>query len=122
MIAIETIDLMVGPRGFEPPTLGPKLQVRQKLNFCHFISCSHHEFIRVMRFFPVRYQRITAMCCDSVHKLATRFWGALVRCSQILTKPTSRRRSGFPLGLINFFSEILQIETKSFVGRFVFVR
>jgi hypothetical protein len=26
------------------------------------LSCGHHEFIRVLRFFPIHYRRITAMC------------------------------------------------------------
>jgi len=34
----------------------------KKLSFCLLKSCSHHEFTRVLRFLPIRYQRITAMC------------------------------------------------------------
>ena len=51
----------------------PNHRFGKKLSFCHFESCSHHEFIRVLRFFPIRCQAY--MCCaeNSVHKLATRF-------------------------------------------------
>jgi len=55
--------LLVGARGFEPPTSVPNHRCGKKLSFCHFESSSHHEFVRVLQFFHMRYQRLSALCC-----------------------------------------------------------
>jgi hypothetical protein len=73
--------------------LGPKSQVRQKANFCHFTSCSHHEFIRVLRVFPIRHHAYRRCAENSIHKLATRFWGEPRRHC----RPLSLRNTLWPL-------------------------
>jgi hypothetical protein len=45
----------------------------KKLSFCRFESCSHHEFIRVLRFFPICYQYITAVCCKLCPPIGHKF-------------------------------------------------
>ena len=47
----------------------------KKLRFCHFTSCSHHEFTRVLRFFPIRYQPVSALCCEFCPQIGHTFWG-----------------------------------------------
>ena len=40
----------------------PNQRFGKKLSFCQFESCSHHEFARVLRLFPIRYHRISLLC------------------------------------------------------------
>src|SRR6185295_7896353 len=42
----------------------PNHRFGKELSFCLFESCSHHEFVRVLRFFHIRCQRMTATCCE----------------------------------------------------------
>src|SRR5262249_24604871 len=53
----------------------PNHRFGKKLSFCHFESCSHHEFVRVLRSFPFLISHYPRCAANSVHKLATRFWG-----------------------------------------------
>ena len=52
----------------------PNHRCGKKLSFCHFESCSHHEFISVLRFVPVRYQRLTANCCEFCPQIGHKFF------------------------------------------------
>jgi len=47
----------------------------KKLSFCHFTSCSHHEFIRVLQFLPICYQRLTLMCLEFCPQVGHTFVG-----------------------------------------------
>jgi len=53
----------------------PNHRFGKKLSFCHFESCSHHEFTRVCGSFTFPITRCLLCAENSVHKLATRFWG-----------------------------------------------
>ena len=51
----------------------PNHRFGKKLSFCHFKSCSHHVFFRVLWFFPIPYQRITATCCEFCPQIGPTF-------------------------------------------------
>jgi hypothetical protein len=51
----------------------PNHRFGKKLSFCHFKSCSHHEFIRILQFLPIRSHRLTVMCCEFCPQIGTRF-------------------------------------------------
>jgi hypothetical protein len=40
----------------------PNHRFGRNLSFCDFESCSHHEFIRVLRFVAIRYQALYMLC------------------------------------------------------------
>ena len=51
----------------------PNHRFGKKLSFCHFESCSHHEFIKVLRFVPIRYQWLSALCCEFCPQIGHHF-------------------------------------------------
>ena len=53
----------------------PNHRFGKTLSFCHFTSCSHHEFVRVLRFVGIRYQRITVLCCKFCPQISHTFLG-----------------------------------------------
>jgi len=52
----------------------PNHRFGKKLSFCHFESCSHHEFIRVLRFLAIRYHRIRAIYCKFCPQIGHNFY------------------------------------------------